>query len=820
MRTRVNLVLAAAATTIAFGGGGDAAQGATIASQRHTAVLAEPGAVVGSGHGAKSGRRHGAARPRLRAAQAFAALAAAPNGGPAPSITASAPGLGPTSGLPYPPDQFGAIGPEHYVQGVTNTGVAVFSRGNLGKVAGPVAAGTFSAAPAQADVVDTQMMWDAQTSRWYYAFTYKRWQNGNRTAGLLYGWSKTADPTDLARGWCRMRIDNGADFDDRPKLGDNLTHLIIATNADPWSGDDYDRVWTMPKPSTGDTSCPASQSGIKTFGSTGNPLKTSDGNIVDSAIVAQDNDGAPNGWVVAADDRAAADDEIMLWHVNSGGDLVADGNIAVSPYSAPPAAPQPSPNQPLDPVDQRLNSAIADVDPDAGTTAVWTSHTIADPSGSGRSIVRWYEIVPSACVPVKGVCSSDARRQQGEVKDPSNSLFNAAMAPTDAGNEAVLHYDSAGTSQLVQVRARSRGPNTRLGTLGDEVVVDTSDAAYDEPTCHDSRPYCRWGDYSAATTDPTDRHAVWGSNQAIGRADAGRPHWKTRNFAIRPGVSPSPPPPDTGPPGDPPGNGGGDGGGSTGPPTTPPGPTEPAVEPKNRRNTITVMSRDLGPAAAPDDRMKLVALEIARSNPHLVGLQKVVRSWPVDYVAALCAELKRLGASYRVVAVRGVPAGNVVLAREGVRVRNVRSSRIANQLDATVGRQSIHFVNAHLDGVLRGDRVRQARQLVRGALKPRRLPTVLVGDLHSGPNLARTADRAPYRTIAAAGFWEARAPHFTCCFDGDLTGGLWNRSFDHIMARTRFAVVRSFVTGFAARTPGGLAASDHGGVVSVLRPKR
>src|SRR4051794_19911236 len=87
---------------------------------------------------------------------------------PPPGIERSAPGLAWSVGLPYPPDQFGAVGPAHYVQGVTNTGIAVFRRADLSLAAGPVQAGTFAGAPTGAEVVDTQMMWDVQTSRWYY----------------------------------------------------------------------------------------------------------------------------------------------------------------------------------------------------------------------------------------------------------------------------------------------------------------------------------------------------------------------------------------------------------------------------------------------------------------------------------------------------------------------------------------------------------------------------------------------------------------------------------------------------------------------------
>src|SRR3954470_13769589 len=149
-------------------------------------------------------------------------------------------------------------------------------------------------------------------------------------------------------------------------------------------------------------------------------------------------------------------------------------------------------------------------------------------------------------------------------------------------------------------------------------------------------------------------------------------------------------------------------------------------------------------ASEPDARMKLVAGEIAKAKPDLVGLQEVTlwRTGPkgdpapasdvrVDYLATLERELAAAGAKYRVVADQrtldlegpsdeGVDVrftdGNVVLARRGVKVSNVRSSdfkhqlviptkalgpisvnRSFNQLDARVRGARLHFVNAHLE---------------------------------------------------------------------------------------------------------------------------
>src|SRR3954470_11942789 len=269
-------------------------------------------------------------------------------------------------------------------------------------------------------------------------------------------------------------------------------------------------------------------------------------------------------------------------------------------------------------------------------------------------------------------------------------------------------------------------------------------------------------------------------------------------------------------------------------------------------------------ATDPDARMKLVAQEIASAKPALVGLQEVTlwRTGPkndgapatdvqVDYLATIKKELKLRGASYRVVADqrtlniegptdRGVDLrftdGNVILARKGVKVSNAKSSdfknqlviptnalgdvavnRSFNQLDAKVGRAKIHFVNAHLEAYSPDYRLKQAKELVKGPLKSKKLPTILVGDLNSGPKLPKKADRPPYLAIAAAGYKEARTSKPNCCFHDDLVSGQWDHIVDHIMARPKFKLLRSFVTGNTVRTGGGKAPSDHGGVVSVLR---
>jgi len=314
----------------------------------------------------------------------------------------------------------------------------------------------------------------------------------------------------------------------------------------------------------------------------------------------------------------------------------------------------------------------------------------------------------------------------------------------------------------------------------------------------------------------------------------------------------------------------------------------PSAQAASKGPTITVMSRnlflgaDLIPLATtappqfeqtasnmfagvkaqdPDARMKLVAGEIARAKPDLVGFQELSlwRTGPkpastvaYDYLKTIVSQLKKLHQHYRVVAIKQgfnvegpmgggsdvrLTLGDAIIARKGVRVRHARSGvfknqltiptqtigpvvteRSYNQLDATVRGVTVHVVNTHLEAYSADFRLKQAQELVKGPLRSK-LPTILIGDLNSGPNLPKPEDRPPYQAIAKAGFKPERTAKFSCCFDNltDKTG--WDHNVDWIMAKPRLKLVRSFITG-SETTSAGVHPSDHGGVVSVLRLKK
>lgn len=216
----------------------------------------------------------------------------------------------------------------------------------------------------------------------------------------------------------------------------------------------------------------------------------------------------------------------MVWHVvPSGGSptLVADGEVAVGSFDVPAPAPQPGTTLKLDTLDARLTQAVAAYDPSAGAVGLWTQHTIAGPGG--RSVVRWYELLPATAT----------LRQQGQVESASDFVFNGAISPTAAGDGAAVFFNRSSSLQATMIGGQTRNAATPLGSMEPgELLLGTSTTFDRDFSCSAGTP-CRWGDYAGATPDPVASNVVWGSNQVTGACYVlcgWFAQWTTRNFAV------------------------------------------------------------------------------------------------------------------------------------------------------------------------------------------------------------------------------------------------------------------------------------------------
>lgn len=279
-------------------------------------------------------------------------------------------------------------------------------------------------------------------------------------------------------------------------------------------------------------------------------------------------------------------------------------------------------------------------------------------------------------------------------------------------------------------------------------------------------------------------------------------------------------------------------------------------------------------------RANALADEIARTRPHLIGLQEVsliryqspgdfLAGNPVpaedvlfDYLEILLNSLESQGEDYYVAAwvqdsdielplatlsglddVR-LTDFDVILARGDVDTSNAVSqnylARVALSaggisieflrgfaaVDATVKYRTYRFVNTHLEVAAFGPVQGIQAQELASFLDAETLPVILVGDLNSGPG------EGGYTVFDSAGYidtWLAQVGRidegWTCCQDEDLlneTSNLTER-IDHVFflseGSSELGPVQATLTGEDPldKTLSGLWPSDHAGVVARIR---
>jgi len=461
--------------------------------------------------------------PATSTAPAAAALF---NGLNQPGLSAADEGSGAT-----PPDSTGAIGPTRYVE-MVNQLIGVYDRSNLSLLSSTNLA-SFVGAPAGVTTTDPQIQWDPQANRWLYAEI--GFATGNNY--IVFGWTKTADPSDLVGGWCHYGVPTGHNIEDYPKLGHDAHFLIVGSNVyDDGTGFPFitANIWAIPKPAANDSTC-SSPVTATYFADATHLLKNTDGTLAFTPVPANAADSVTNDYIFGAHDPTLApQSKVMVWHMTSQPNpiLVADGDISVPTFAIPASVPQPGTRYQVDSLDGRLTQAVAHFDPSIGAEAFWTQHTIA--GSGGRSLVRWYEFAPTLTSPIV---------QSGQVSSPTDFIWNAAISPSIVGSDAAIFYNRGSASQLAVIGAQSRTSSTPAGTMdAGEVPLGTSSAADQENAFQGNcttNP-CRWGDYSGASPDPANAGVVWGSNQLMGPVFLGYAQWMTRNFAITTGASAGP----------------------------------------------------------------------------------------------------------------------------------------------------------------------------------------------------------------------------------------------------------------------------------------
>lgn len=469
-----------------------------------------------------------------------------------------------------PPDPTGAIGEGSYVQMVNNR-IGLYNRSTMALISQR----HLSSFTGLDDVYDPQVTWDPESRRYFYAAAAT--PDGDRQSNntLVFGWSRTASPSGLLRdNWCTLRMRGATRLqDDYPKLAVSRNHIIIGSNVfdqgDPGTETDdayaFSRLLVTAKPRNGETACPTQrQRRMARF----NRLAAPAPRAWTPVPVINATAGSRGGYVIAAENdisgqTGAAGTRLFSWRVlGTRSKPYLRNRVArvtnVPQFSVPPDVPQ-NDSIPISTFDSRLYQAVGVRNADTGQYQIWTQHTIASAADGTprRSVARWYQFAPPPGTGAGGTLQvGTVDSSQVEGGGTNTFVFNGAVSPDRTGRSAAIHYNVARADLAVQIHARSRRSTDPANTmLGSQIIVETSRlnetggfVSLDQRGCGPRDGVCRWGDYAAATPDPSNDGVIWGTNMYVGtNADipyerfdppvTGVPlgrRYRTHNFALLP----------------------------------------------------------------------------------------------------------------------------------------------------------------------------------------------------------------------------------------------------------------------------------------------
>jgi hypothetical protein len=451
----------------------------------------------------------------------------APVSGPlSPSIISGRSWQGINSPHAAPPDETSAVGTTRYIE-LVNTKFAIYNKTSNS----PISTGSINSlagASSTDSVFDVQVIWDPTTHRFYYGADDVVSSSDNN---LAFGFSKTASPNSAA-DWCKYVVPFDAVFPDYPKLGDSQFFAIFGSNLFDSGGSLLGSdLLAISKPPVG-PGCPAASS-FKLDDAA--PLMNDASTPAFTPVPANEIDTKATGWAVTRP-RPLPATQLSLFKVTkdaSTGNPVIQSTgtpLTVPGYAVPPNAPQKGSVNKVDTLDARLTQAVAALDPaHSNSFAIWTQHTI---NVDGRAAVRWYEIDTGA----------NSLLQTGTASHASRFLFNGAISPNrrvsgntkTGGNAMVLNYDSSSSATFPGIRMVSK---FATGAQSAPVVVKNSPGPVSGFDCDAATHTCRWGDYAAATPDPSTANRVWQVSQfavGSGSGTSGPATSRTWNFVATP----------------------------------------------------------------------------------------------------------------------------------------------------------------------------------------------------------------------------------------------------------------------------------------------
>jgi uncharacterized repeat protein (TIGR01451 family) len=397
-----------------------------------------------------------------------------------------------------PPDTNGDVGPNHYIQMVNATKVAIYDKTGL-LLSGPFNLGTlFSAAPCTSNAGDPIVLYDPLADRWLLS-------QFNGASQMCVAISQTADP----EGAYFTYSFNVGSFPDYFKFGVWPDAYYMAANEATYTAYAFDR----------DSMLAGDPATFQKFTGGTNFYLPSD---LDGATPPPV--GAPNIFYTFKDNtfHGGGGDRLELreFHVdwvtpaNSTFTLVASPALAAFTYTVCGffnfnCIGQAGTGQTVDAVSEWPMHRFPYRN-FGSYEALVGNFTVGGGTGEAGAAIRWFEL--------RDTGAGWTLYQEGTYDlNDGHDRFMGSIAMDQDGNIA-LGYSVSSSTLNPAVRYATRLASDPLGTLGAEAVLINGSGSQTSSN--------RWGDYSGMAVDPVSDCSFWYTNEYYPVSAAST--WKTR----------------------------------------------------------------------------------------------------------------------------------------------------------------------------------------------------------------------------------------------------------------------------------------------------
>jgi len=371
------------------------------------------------------------------------------------------------------------VGPSNLVLAV-NSKVAVYTKTGVSSPSKSLSTWFSSVGTTGLTMFDPWVVYDIESGRFFLLTA-----GTNSSTREAYLFLSVSQSSDAESTWCNYKIgvQSSTDlnsFADYPKLGVDSRGVYITANMHFFSNSDfqYAKLWVYDKSNL--TSCSNPRYAVFY------DLRNNDNTLAFTVQPAIIRGTSSVEYMVNAHVPLSSypgGDALTLWSVTCCSSYTASRvKVSVSPYSAPPDAPQLGSTLPIDTIDGRLMNAVYYAD------HLWTTHATEH---KGASAVRVYRIFTPTSTAVLSTRYDFLGRY----------YFNPSVTLGTTGSKTMLVFNRSSTSEYAGIW---------YGKLtGSRWSVPVSLKAGEGPSLLiDSLGRNRWGDYAGSAPDP-DGGNLW-----------------------------------------------------------------------------------------------------------------------------------------------------------------------------------------------------------------------------------------------------------------------------------------------------------------------